>query len=279
VVLGYADEPFLRFSDAGVAVNRRSPTARVAGVVPAGDPVGAAAGPPAWSPLTTAHAYAWHDHRLRPAPGGAAAAASTRAWSVPVVVDGRLTAVSGSVRSAPPPALWPWLLPLGVAAAGVGLLLAGRRAAAASAAIPALAVCALASGLTSFVGRSLTDEGGPAGRWPGTAAAVALGVVLLAAIAARWSGRRPAAIVAGVIGASEGLAMLGAFRHGLVLSALPAELARTFAALALLAGVGAVVVAIAAAGWARPAAAARRGALAGAAGTGAGAGPRRRRGR
>jgi hypothetical protein len=68
----------------------------------------------------------------------------------------------------------------------------------------------------------------------------------------RWSGRRPAAIVAGVIGASEGLAMLGAFRHGLVLSVLPADLARAAAALALLAGAAVVVLAVVAAGWDRP---------------------------
>jgi len=48
---------------AGVAVNRRSPTARVAGSCPA-RPDGLRAA--VWRPLTSAHAYAWHDHRLRP---------------------------------------------------------------------------------------------------------------------------------------------------------------------------------------------------------------------
>jgi hypothetical protein len=256
LVLGYVDEPFLRFSEAGVAVNRRSPTARVAGALSA--PPDASAGTPVWRPLTAAHEYAWHDHRLRPS--GGAAGGGTRAWSIPVVVDGQRSSIAGEARYEPPPALWPWLVPLGVAVAGVGLLLRRRHAATAAAATHALAVCALAGGLTSFVGRSLGQEGGPVGRWLGAGAAVALGVLLVAGLAWRWSGRRPAAIVAGVIGASEGLAMLAVFRHGLVLSALPVEVARAAAALGLLAGAATVVLAVAAAGWGRPGVIARRGA-------------------
>jgi len=260
VVLGYVGEPFLRFSADGVAVNRRSPTARVTGTLPSRAP-DAGSGPPLWKTLTSAHGYTWHDHRLRP-PG-----TGDRTWSIPVEAGGRRTAISGDARSEPPPPLWPWLLPLGVAVAGVALLLRRRRTALAATAARVLAAGALVGGVTSFVGRSLGQEGGPAGRWWGVGAAVALGVLLLAGMLSRWSGRRPAAIVAGVIGASEGLAMLGAFRHGLVLSVLPADLARAAAALGLLAGAAVVVLAVAAAGWdrparralARPPAAARRG--------------------
>ena len=72
VVLGYAGEPYLRFSPQGVAVNERSPTAlanklTASGATPALDP-GAT---PSWSLLAVTERYAWHDHRLGPKPGHA----------------------------------------------------------------------------------------------------------------------------------------------------------------------------------------------------------------
>ena len=96
IVLGLVGEPFLRFSPGGVEANLASPTASSAGVVRAGDAVSRGV---RWRRVTRAHVLAWHEGRLRPLPGVRDPSTRSRAvatWSIPLRVDGRPTALTGT---------------------------------------------------------------------------------------------------------------------------------------------------------------------------------------
>jgi hypothetical protein len=249
-VLGYLDEPFLRFSPAGVDVNLRSPTAVADGLAPKGR--NTAGGQPSWKSVATAHSYAWHDARLRPVPAAGGPGRVLGGWSVPLVVDGRRAAIRGESRYAPAPPWWPWLIPLAVAAAGSAVLLRRRSPEEAGAAARALAVCAVVGGITSLAGRELdvpSIVGDP--RLEVVPASVLAAGLLVALVRGGPGARRVAALIAAVLAALEGLALISALRHGIVLSVLPADLARGAAALGLLAGAAVLVILLAEAGWQR----------------------------
>jgi hypothetical protein len=60
-----------------------------------------------WAQISSGHGASWHDGRLHALATTALAPGSTYAgaWSIPVRVDGRPTAISGGVRFAPDPSL------------------------------------------------------------------------------------------------------------------------------------------------------------------------------
>jgi hypothetical protein len=247
VVLGYAGEPFLRFDRRGVWLSEGSPTAVSQGLHGAGPQPAPAGAPPRWRLVSGDHAYAWHDHRLLPP--GAVTSRTPIAWTVPMIVDGRRTAIRGDARYVSPPSRALWLVAgivvVGVAAAGG---LRGRR----DLVEPAAAACAavgLAAALASAVGTSLAGPRSTAGAVAEVAAA-ALVATAGAVVLARLQGRRRllAAVVVGALVLFEGLALLGMFAHGAIVSALPDTLARALAALtiagssaALLLGAGALL--------------------------------------
>ena len=107
VVLGDLGEPMLRVAD-GVWVNQSSPTAQANRLVsrPAKGWKRVAAGRA--SPGTST---AWRPRR--PCAGSYGRVAH---WNVPLLVDGRRVAISGSFVRVPRPALWPW-------AAGVAVVI------------------------------------------------------------------------------------------------------------------------------------------------------------
>jgi hypothetical protein len=107
VVLGYANEPFLRFTGRGVDLNGNSLTARLnAGRAPSspagGDPRTA---PAAWQHIGDQPVYAWKDVRVRwAAPERPPVVAQDEHgrhrvfdWALPLSVDGRPTLVRGAV--------------------------------------------------------------------------------------------------------------------------------------------------------------------------------------
>lgn len=228
VVFGYANEPFLRFAPAGVLVSSSSPTAEAAGLVGGGS---------GWVRLTAAHRFAWADQRTVPKPEGGG---HTR-WSIPLIADGRRTAIFGESWRPPGPATWPWL------AGGLVLLLAavvvlhGHRDRWRKGSL-LLAGVAGAATTVSLAGLALADIGSPAARWFQAIAVAAIAVGGIA-IALR---RRGAAFVAlgavGVVAVLEAIAQLGVFRHPVVLSALPASVARLAVVVGLTAGLAAVAV-------------------------------------
>jgi hypothetical protein len=251
-VLGYLDEPFLRFSPAGVAVNQRSPTAVDDRLAPRGGLSGAAPRSPAWRPVSGAHSYAWHDGRLRPVPATGGPARVLGAWSIPLVIGGRRAAITGESRYAPAPPLWPWLIPLATALAGSVLIVRRRCPESARRAARALAVCAVVGGITSLAGRELNDlRNGTSIQLEVIPASVLAACLLVVLVSGGPSGQRGAALIAAVLAGLEGLALISALRHGFVLSVLPADLARAAAALGLLAGAAVIAIILAEAGWDR----------------------------
>jgi len=113
VVLDYRGAPYLRFSRAGVAVNRNSEMyylnqTPVANTPPATLTRGT---PPHWSSVSTSHAYEWHDGRLNGLATIALAPGQTYVgrWSIALLIDGQLTAISGGLRHAGDPSIaWFW---------------------------------------------------------------------------------------------------------------------------------------------------------------------------
>jgi hypothetical protein len=205
VVLGALGEPMLRFDRDGVWANRSSPTASADRVVAPGK---------GWTRVTRAHSLRWHDHRLAPP-----SLAHPR-LVVPLVVDGRRTAVTGTFTVVPRPSLWPWLLG---AALAVGVFARIRLAA-----LP---------GLVAAVG--LLAAGASFRAWIATIVGALLTIMVVA------TRRRPMfAGVAGAIAFSFALGWLGVFRHGVVLSSLPAAAARLAVGAAFVGGVAAVVLGV-----------------------------------
>ncbi|MBN1527474.1 MAG: hypothetical protein JW895_00315 [Thermoleophilaceae bacterium] len=109
VVTGYRGEPYLRIGPSGsVAVNRRSPShylnddryAEGVEVPAAADPKAA----PDWQEVDRTGRYTWHDHRIHwmartvpPQVKDESERTKVFDWKVPVEVDGRPAAVSGSL--------------------------------------------------------------------------------------------------------------------------------------------------------------------------------------
>ena len=238
VVPGLLGEPFLRFDRQGVWLNASSPTAAADRLVSTAD---RAAG---WRHVARGHVFTWHDHRLAPPP---LAAGRTASWSLPVLVDGRRARLAGEFVRAPKPQLWPWLAGAGVAASA--LWAAGRRRrslrlplATASAAVAALAALAASAGFAT--GDQITRLG----RWLDLAAAAVLALAALGVLRiGDLSTRAWVATIVGVIAAAFVLGSLGVFRHGFVISSLPATLARLAVCTALVCGIAAAVLGIAAA--------------------------------
>lgn len=225
VVLGYEDEPFLRFGSSGVEVDAGSSTAVETGLV---DRPGVG-----WETVSGDPAIVWHDSRVR------APVAGVEPWAIPLVVDGERILLEGEVRRVPRPPAWPWLLVAGVvvAAATVVARRTGlSRAAVASGATAGLATVALA---LAFAARSSAS---PA-LWVESANELVLAVVGLAVLA-RGSGEARAAACAllGLLALFAGLLKVEVFTKGVVLAALPDTPARTLVAAALAAGAAALVV-------------------------------------
>ncbi|HZR93260.1 MAG TPA: hypothetical protein VFA44_12740 [Gaiellaceae bacterium] len=239
VVLGYLGEPFLRFAPTEVMVADRSPTAQSLGLArPAGTPRSAPTDRAArWAALVSGHELTWADARVW-APASALRNRGTVTWSVPLVVDGRRAQVTGELTRAARPALWPWLVLglVGLAAAGVA---ARRRPWPAAI---GLALSASAATLAALAGFALAGFALPPERWLLFAAELTL--VAGGAAALRRSRLRLAAVsVLAAFAVVQALSELGGvFRHGVVVSALPASAVRATAALGLGCGLGAAAL-------------------------------------
>lgn len=247
VVLGLLGEPFLRFSPAGVDANAASPTAWNSGVVSRSAAVTASHGP-AWRRVTGGHTFAWHENRLRPRPivaGGATTPTRVAAWSVPLLVDGRRTRVTGWEWYAAGPSLVPWIAACAVllAAAGAAVRYTGRAAQRALAA--ALVPIAVTAWLAGWIGILLF--GTPSALVIALAAAYAAVTVLLVAAAVTataGNGRMAAAGIVGALAAVFTAPEVEAFTRGFVFSALPASAARGVALVSFTGGIALAAVCV-----------------------------------
>jgi hypothetical protein len=231
VVLGYTGEPFLRLDAGGAYASRSSLTAAGLGLVGRHSGTG-------WQLVSRSPRLIWHDARVRGLPAGV----EHGRWAVPVLVDGTRTELTGALTRAPRPPAWPWLA-LGAAfAAGTALVLALRRpmllrpAATLLGWICAVATILLASG---FALATTASEG----TWVEAVNEIVFALVGLAFLV-RGS-RDTRAIAGGALGLfalAVGLKGVPVLLHGVVLSALPAGVARAAVALAVSAGAAATVV-------------------------------------
>lgn len=240
VVLDYRGAPYLRFSPAGVQVNRNSEMfylnlTPVAGVPP-GDLTGTT--PPKWSLVSTGHDYEWHDGRLQ-ALAGIALAPGARyvgRWSIPLRVDGRTAAITGGLWHSPRPSpVWFWPIAVILLCMLAGWRLRDDRLDALLARI--LGGAALVGVTAAAIGLEL--HGRP-GITPFHLVELAAFVAFAAWGAHRVLFRPPGwfgyfAIAAVAIW--EGINLLPTLLNGFVLIALPAALARIGAVVCLGAGI------------------------------------------
>ena len=246
VVLGLRGEPYLRFSRHGVDVNTRSQTYFLNRARPVLVPPGLTRDtPPVWKRIASGPSTSWHEDRLH------ALALATHPpgnsllgpWLVPVLVNGRRTAVTGELWHAARPSLL-WLWPLLLVLACVPALLRLRDARLDGVATLGLAFLALASATAARLGREL--YGRPTvSTWQlvlaGGSCVVAVGLLVLVL---RGDWRSVAAAAIGILAVCQGLALLGVLRNGYVLAALPAWAERASAVAALASGGALLVVVI-----------------------------------
>jgi hypothetical protein len=141
-ILGYEGEPYLRIGPGGVEVNRNSPATYLNA-----DRYGDVAVPrradasalPDWQRISDEPRVVWHDHRTHwMAPDPPASVTQDRresrlvqTWQIPILVDGRQSAVTGELWWIPHQATGWWLLAtvlLTLAAVGIASRLRGDRA-------------------------------------------------------------------------------------------------------------------------------------------------------
>jgi hypothetical protein len=234
VVLGYLGEPAIRIGAGGVAVNAASPTAAGMGLLqgPA-----RRADAPVWQHRSSGRSVVWHDNRLRGLPAGV----DRGRWSVPLVVNGRPSRLAGTIWRVSAPAAWPWFV-LGIPFIGATalLFLFGERRRFRVAAVlfgTFSAVCAVASA-AGFVFDAYSSDG----KWVEAGNELAFVVVgVLLVLRGSPDTRAIAGGGLGLLGLAVGLIKLPVLLHGIVLSALPADLARVLVVLAIWAGAAATV--------------------------------------
>ena len=245
VVLDYAGAPYLRFSRSGVEVNHNSAMwylnqTPFALTPPPG--LGART-PPKWEPVSSGHAYGWHDGRLHAlatvalSPG----ASFVGTWRIPILVDGRASAISGGLWHAPGPSIV-WFWPIAVLLLCVLAAWRVRRPAVDSRVARLLGLGALAAIAVAGLGRQLH----------GRPSVSVFQLVELAAILAfvAWGFSRVAFGRAGaftylvIAGAAlwEGLGLIPTLTNGFVLIELSAFVARVAAVVALGTAAGLVLL-------------------------------------
>jgi hypothetical protein len=239
VVLDYRGAPYLRFTRAGVFVNRASSMWYLNQVPAQTPPIGLTARTtPRWQRASGGHSYEWHDGRLHALASAARPAGATYIgrWNVPLRLGGVPTAITGGLYFAPGPSpVWFW--PIVVLAACVPAALRLRRPALDRRVARGLAAAALTAFVLAALARQLHGRPGiSAGQWI---------VLALALVFAGWAATRLARgshgwFVLFLIAAAaiwEGATLVGALLYGFVLLALPAFPARLAVVACLATGV------------------------------------------
>jgi hypothetical protein len=245
VVLDYRGAPYVRFTRSGVDVNHNSALyylnqTPVAQVPPPNLTRGTR---PDWHRVSGADEYSWHDGRLH------ALATVARSpgeqfvgrWSIPVVVNGRMSSVSGGLWHADDPSIV-WLWPIAVLLACVLAAWRVHRAQLDELVARLLAFAALAGITVGGVARQLHGR-------PTVGTFLLIGLVLILAFVVWALGRllfrRPGYfyfLVVAVAALWQGAELFPTLRSGFVLAAVPAPMARIAAVVCLGAGAGLLVL-------------------------------------
>jgi hypothetical protein len=236
VVLGYLGEPFLRLEPDGVFVNAASPTAAGAKLAPPHP----GSSRPLWQLRSNKPSVIWHDARARGLPSGV----SSGSWQIPILVDRRLLHLRGTIQRVSAPAAWPWFAIGAVFAAATGLLLARRPQQLLRIATATFGAVAGAAILLSAIGFAVAPTASQ-GTWIEGANEAAVALVGAAFIA---FGSRDAKAFAGgmlgLLGVAAGLTKVPVLLHGIVLSALPGQVARLAVVVAIGAGAAAAIIGV-----------------------------------
>lgn len=234
-VLDYLGAPYLRFSRSGVYVNERSEMYYLNYAIPLNPPASLTKStPPRWHRVSSGHEYNWHDGRL----GGltdtvlAPGASYVGKWSISVLVNGHLSAISGGLWHAGSPSIvwfWPPVVLFACLLAAFRL----RRANLDARLTRALALMALIAIAVGATGREL--HGRPI---IGVSQLVLLGLTLafVAWATVRILRRRPGAVLVfavAMLALAVGLELAPTLVYGFVLIALPAFVARAATVLCL----------------------------------------------
>jgi hypothetical protein len=241
VVLGYFDEPFLRIGPGGVFVNDASLTAAGAGLATAGTPSGHTA---RWRLRSHTPSVTWHDVRLRLTHVIGTTEARHGRWAVPLVVDGRRSKIGGEITRARTPSAWPWIVLGALFAVAVAVLLARRSIELVRSAAALLGWIAAIATLTAAIGFAASSTASE-GIWVEAANEILLALVGMGFL---LRGSRDARALAGgllgLLALAVGLTKLPVLTHGIVLSALPGQLARLAVVVAISAGAAAAILGV-----------------------------------
>lgn len=247
VVIGYYEEPYLRFdADGTVHENRRSPTTylnedRYADATPPSD--AAAEAEPEWRLVATDGRYAWHDHRIHwmlpDPPPGLSAGDQVVDGTVPLEVDGEPVAVNVVSTWQEAPSVVPSVLGAVVAAAVVaGARVLGGRRSGPWVALGASVATAVVGGVAYW---SVPRETGPS-LVPLLLPLVAAALSVVALVVPRW---REALVLAA---AAELIIWAAVRRDGLTAAILPTDapfwLDRSVTTGAAVVGVGLLALAV-----------------------------------
>jgi hypothetical protein len=227
VVRGDLGEPMVRIGAGGAWANRASVTAVAEKLASSGR---------GWVRLAAGPSLTWHEHRLSPPPYDGGTTGPVARFRIPATLDGRPVSLGGSFVRVARPDAWPWL----AGALALGIVLGATLRLRPRLRVPgavALGCAAGAAGLAAFVAFSAADAPTGGVAWGRVAVAAAVGAGLAVALIRVRGVRR--AHLAGIVGAAAAaldLGSLGVFRHGVVVSALPAAPTRALCALAVVAG-------------------------------------------
>jgi hypothetical protein len=243
-VLDTTGAPYLRFSPAGVAVNLNSAIYYLSQNPPLAPPRGITAKtPPRWVKVSAGHSYRWVDERLQAlalvarTPG----VSHVGTWRIPLLIDGRVTAITGGLWYRGPPTLV-WFWPIFVMLMCVLAALRLRR--------PQLnlRVARAVAGLTLLGIAAGSLARGFHGRPGLSASALILCTVILMLVAgAVWllragTGEAFTYALIAVGGLSEAGTLIPTLFHGYVLLAVPGFVARTATVVCIGGGVGLIVM-------------------------------------
>jgi hypothetical protein len=240
LVLDYRGAPYLRFDRAGVQVNQNSSMYYLNQTpVAATPPADLNAHTPAdWHQAGGGHSYEWHDGRLQALASVVLTPGTNYVgrWSIPLVVDGRRSAISGGLYHRDDPSIvwfWPIVVLLSCVLAAWRLRsveLDGRVA-------RVLAIASLIAIAAADIARELHGR-------PGVSPTQWVELIVVAGFVA-WGIRhvlfgRPnyfSYFVISTVALWEGLNLLPTLLHGYVLVALPPFLARVTTVLCLGCGI------------------------------------------